>query len=161
MLHDPTFWVAVAFFIFMGIAVYYKVPGVITAALDKRAAAIATQLEEARSLREEAQALLASYERQTRDAEKEAQDIVDHAKHEAKRQTEEAKIALEAMIERRTRQADDKIARAEAQALKRLQGVSADIAIRAARRLIEDNLDPARTEELANQAIAELDENLH
>ena len=161
MFHDPTFWVAVAFFIFMGIVIYYKVPGLITGALDKRAAAIAAQLEEARSLREEAQALLAGYERQTRDAEKEAQEIVDHAKHEAERQAEEAKIALEAMIERRTRQADDKISRAEAQALKRLQGVSADIAIRAARRLIEDNLDPARAEDLANQAIAELDENLH
>lgn len=161
MLQDPTFWVAIAFFGFVGVLVWKKVPGLIAAALDKRADDIRNQLEEARQLREEAQALFAKYERRQHDAESEAEEIIVHAKAEAERAAKEAKEALDAMVERRTEQAGDRIARAESKALAQVRATAADIAVRVARRMIEENLDPNRARDLTDQAINELDKNLH
>ena len=73
---DATFFALVALIIFLGVVIYFKAPQMLTGSLDKRAARIADELEEARKLREEAQALLAEYQRKQRDAEKEAADII-------------------------------------------------------------------------------------
>jgi F-type H+-transporting ATPase subunit b len=74
---DATFWALVGLLIFIGIIVYVKVPGMIGGALDKRADQIRNELEEAKKLREEAQALLAEYQKKRKEAEKEAAEIVE------------------------------------------------------------------------------------
>ena len=114
-LNAPTFWVMVAFFVFVG-ALARPISGAIAAALDKRADKIRADLEEAEKLREEAQNLLASYQRQQRDAVKEAEAIVEHAKEEAERLTQQGRERLKAALERREKQAMDRIAQAEAAA---------------------------------------------
>ncbi len=81
---DPVFWVMIAFFVFIGALVYYRVPGMIGKALDARADAIRKELDEARRLRDEAQALLADYQRKSREAENEAKEILEQAKREAR-----------------------------------------------------------------------------
>lgn len=161
MLQDATFWVLVSFLIFVGLVVYYKVPGMIAAALDKRAADIANELDEARKLREEAQQVLASYQRKQRDAEKEAQAIVEQARGEAERLAVETKANLAAHVERRTKLAEDKIAQAEAQALQEVRSVAADVAIAAARTIIEQKLDGAKAGALIDKSIAEVKAKLH
>ena len=80
---NPSTWVSIFLFIFLGILVWAKVPGLITGALDKRSKEIQDELDEARKLREEAQGLLADYQRKAREAEEEAQSIVAQAKREA------------------------------------------------------------------------------
>ncbi|MBG51570.1 MAG: F0F1 ATP synthase subunit B [Alphaproteobacteria bacterium] len=161
MLQDATFWVLISFLIFVGLVVYYKVPGMIAAALDKRAADIAHELDEARKLREEAQQVLASYQRKQRDAEKEAQAIVEQAREEAERLAVETKDNLAAHVERRTKLAEDKIAQAEAQALQEVRAVAADVAVAAARTIIEQKLDGARATQLLDKSIAEVKAKLH
>ncbi|MEQ9519844.1 MAG: F0F1 ATP synthase subunit B [Parvibaculum sp.] len=161
MLQDATFWVLISFLIFVGLVVYYKVPGMIAAALDKRAADIADELDQARQLREEAQQVLASYQRKQRDAEKEAQAIVEQARGEAERLAVETKNNLAAHVERRTKLAEDKIAQAEAQALQEVRAVAADVAIAAARTIIEQKLDGARATQLLDKSIAEVKAKLH
>src|SRR5690606_14925248 len=76
MFATAEFWVLISFLVFVGVILYYKVPAMVTAALDKRAADIARELDEARRLREEAQALLASYQRKQAEAMQEADAIV-------------------------------------------------------------------------------------
>ncbi|HEX6610167.1 MAG TPA: F0F1 ATP synthase subunit B, partial [Hyphomicrobiaceae bacterium] len=83
MFFMAEFWVAVAFFIFVGIMIYMKVPGMVTKALDDRADAIRKDLDAARKLREEAQDLLADYQAKQRQAETEAQQIIQDARREA------------------------------------------------------------------------------
>ena len=73
MLATPEFWVLISFILFIGLLVYLKVPAKVATMLDERAARIAKELDEARRLREEAQGLLAEYQRKRRDAEKEAE----------------------------------------------------------------------------------------
>ena len=155
-LSDPTFWVAVSTTTFVVLIILAKIPGKVVAMLDARGVAIAKEIEEARKLREEAQALLASYEKRAREAEKEAQDIIVQARAEAERLAVEAKKALEVQIARRAKLAEDKIAQAEAQALAEVRGLAADIAIGAAGRVIARQMSPARAGQLVDNAIRDL-----
>src|SRR5215470_6310763 len=117
LLLEAEFWVAVGFVVFCGILVYLGVPKMMLDALDERSARIKAELDEARRLREEAQRLLADYQRKQREAEGEAEAIIASAKAEAERVAAEAKAKVEEFVARRTRMAETKIAQAEAQAL--------------------------------------------
>jgi F-type H+-transporting ATPase subunit b len=156
MFAESTFWVAVSFAIFVGLVLYFRVPKRVTDLLDARADEIKRELEEAKRLREEAQALLAKYQRQQRDAEKEAQEIVELAKTDAERLAEETRTQLQQQMERRRKQAEDKIAQAEAQALKEVRDLTADVAISAARRAIAEKMDASRREALTDESIRNL-----
>ncbi len=158
---DAAFWVAVAFFLFIGLVVYLKLPGMITKLLDERAAKIGNELEEAQRLREEAQALFAEYQRKTRNADKEAEDIVTFAKKEAARQAEQAKIALEELISRRAAMAEAKIARAEAQAIQDVRNAAVDLAAATAERLLAEEVSGPKADALVQSSIAELKGKLH
>ncbi|WP_417580088.1 ATP F0F1 synthase subunit B [Pelagibacterium sp.] len=137
---DATFWAFISLLIFIGIVIYFKVPGMITKTLDTRIAKIEADLDEAKRLREEAQALLAEYERKRKAAESEAEEIVAAAQEEAERMTAEAEASLEDMVARRTKAVEDKIAQAEAQALADVRARSADVAIEAARLILADQV---------------------
>jgi len=158
---SPTFWVAIAFLLFVALLVYVKVPRMITAALDKRSAAIAAQIEEARRLREEAEILLARYQRKEREAHAEAQEIVAHAEAGAKRLAADAQKALEASIARREQMAVERIAQAEAAAVKEVRTVAVEVATEAARKVIAASIDAGKANALVEDAIRELPKHLH
>ncbi len=151
MLSDAAFWALVGLVIFLGLMVYVKVPGLITGALDKRADTIRDELEQARSLREEAQAVLAEYQRRAREAEGEAEEIIDQATREADAIAVEAGHKLEEYVASRTRQAEQKIAQAEAQAVQEVLTLSADVAVAAAERILSHRV----TGKLADAQIAD------
>ncbi len=158
---SPTFWVAIAFLLFVALLVYVKVPRMITAALDKRSVAIAAQIDEARRLREEAEALLARYQRKEREAQAEAQEIVAHAEAEAKRLAADARKAMEASIARREQMAVEKIAQAEAAAVKEVRTVAVEVATEAARKVIAASIDAGKANALVEDAIRELPKHVH
>ncbi|HHK73722.1 MAG TPA: ATP F0F1 synthase subunit B [Rhizobiales bacterium] len=158
---DPTFWVAVSFFLFAGVVVYFKVPGMIARALDERAEVIRAELDEAMRLREEAQALYAEYERRQRDAEKEAQSIITQAEAEAERLAVETKAKLDEMLERRTAQVEGKIARAETLALDEVRLAAANAAIAAAEKVVSSSLTKTKAAELVDASIDELTSKLN
>jgi F-type H+-transporting ATPase subunit b len=139
-MFDATFFALVALIIFLGIVVYMKVPGMITKALDDRAAKIRNELEEARKLREEAQALLAEYQKKRKEAEKEAAEIVDAAKREAEAITAEARDKTEEYVARRTALAEQKIAQAETDAMDEVRGSAVDMALAAATQILGEKV---------------------
>lgn len=161
LLYDATFWVAISFIGFLVVLVIAKVPGIVTKGLDTRADSIRTELDEAARLREEAQALLASYQRKQREAEKEAEDIIADAKAEADRMRREAETAIREQIERRTKMAEDKIAQAEADAVADVRRVAADTATNAARQLIVDHLDTNKSAGLIDKNIDAIGGKIH
>ncbi|MCO6388365.1 F0F1 ATP synthase subunit B [Aliihoeflea sp. 40Bstr573] len=138
---DATFWATVGLVIFIGIIVYLKVPGKIGSTLDQRAERIRNELEEARRLREEAQQLLAEYQRKRKEAEQEAGDIVAAAKREASHLVEEAKARTQEYVARRTTLAEQKIAQAERDAVNAVRSNAVDIAVAAAAKLLEERAD--------------------
>jgi F-type H+-transporting ATPase subunit b len=161
MLEDATFWAFIGFVVFFAIVLYLRVPGKMTAALDNRAETIRTELEQARKLREEAQALLAEYQRKAREAEAEVEEIIDQAKHEAEAFGVEAKQRVEDYVASRTRMAEEKIAQAEAQALREVRSLSADVAITASQRILAARSRGAAAEALIKTAIDDVKAKLH
>lgn len=159
-LQSPEFWVAVSFVLFVVLAGKPIYRG-ITGQLDARAMRIKTQLDEAQRLRDEAQQLLSEYQRKQRDAVREAEDILTHAKDEAARLKAEAAANLEATLARREKMAMDKIAQAEAQALKDVRNEAIEIAVAAAGRVLARSIDDQRQAALVDQAIGELEGKLH
>lgn len=155
------FWVAVAFFGFVGLLVYYKVPELITKALDQRADAIRAELDEARRLREEAQQLLSDYRRRSREAEEEANAIIEQARREAEALAAETRKSLQESLERRSKLAEEKIARAEAQALAEVRSAAVDSAIAAAERIIRRKVTPEVNARLVDQGLAEVKRKLN
>lgn len=158
---DPTFWVAISFILFLAMLVYFKVPKLVAKSLDERAETIRAELDEATKLREEAQSLFAEYQRRQRDAEKEAASIITQAKAEAERLGIETKIKLDEMLERRTAQVEDKIARAETLALDEVRLAAASAAIAAAGKVIGETLTKTKSAELIDNSIDELTSRLN
>ncbi len=159
-MFGEAFWVALAFVVFVA-AVFKPVSRMMGAALDGRAEKIKQELEEAVRLHEEAQILLASYERRQNEALKEAEDILAHAKEEAERQARQAGEALEELIRRREAQAMDRIARAEEEATADVRNAAVELAIAATRKLISSELDEDHQQALIDEAIGELGDKLH
>ena len=159
-LHDEEFYILIAFLVAVGILLR-QAWGQITSGLDTRATAIRTELDEAKRLREEAEAMLAEYQRKQRDAMTEAQEIVVQAQAEAERVARQAEIDLEAAIKRREEQARDKITQAEVKALAEVRGVAVDVAIDAVRVLLSESIDKTRGAGLIDQAIEDLPKRLH
>lgn len=154
-LSNPSFWVAVAFFGFLGLILYYQVPALVGKMLDDRADRIRAELDEARRLREEAQALLADYQKKREAAEEEAKAIVEQARREADSLASETRKGLIETLERRSKLAEDKIARAEAQALAEVRSVAVDTAIAAAERILQGQVGPSGAS-LVDQSIRDL-----
>lgn len=157
---DAAFWVGVAFFVVVGLA-FRPVVRALGAGLDARAAKIKARLDEAARLREEAQEMLATYQRKQRDAMKEAEEIIAHAKAEAERLAAQAAKDLDASLKRREAQAMDRIAQAEASALREVQNVAVEVAVSAARQVLASSITADQAAKLVDGAIAELPQKLH
>ncbi len=160
-LRNTDFVVLIAFLIFVGVLLYLKVPGTLTGMLDKRATGIKSELEEARALREEAQTLLASYERKHKEVQDQADRIVAAAKEEATIAAEEAREDLKKSIARRIAAAEGQIASAEASAVKEVRDQAVTIAIQAARDVIAKQMTAADANKLIDEAIGQVDAKLH
>ena len=161
MLEDATFWALVGLVLFVGILVYMKVPAQVATALDSRGQAVRDELEQARRLREEAEALLAEYQRKAGDAEKEAASILDQAKREAEALGKEATRRMADYVASRTRMAEEKIGQAEAQALQEVRSLSADIAVGAAQRILAAKVKGDAAASLIGRAIDDVKAKLH
>jgi F-type H+-transporting ATPase subunit b len=158
---DNTFWAFVALLIFIGVMIYYKVPAMISKSLDERANRIRNELEEARRLREEAQQLLAEYQRKRKEAEKDAADILASAKREADMLLEDAHRKTEEYVVRRTAIAEQKIAQAEREAVNEVRASAVDIAVEAARKLLAEKVDATTGAELFNSSLQEVKSKLN
>ncbi len=133
---DAEFWVAAAFVVFLGALIYLGVHEMMVKYVDQRRDRIKAELDEARRLKEEAQALLAQYQRKQREAEQEAAGIIAGAQAEAERMTAEAHTKMEEFVARRTKMAETKIAQAEAQALADVRAAAAEAAVSAAEKIL-------------------------
>jgi F-type H+-transporting ATPase subunit b len=156
MFATAEFWVAVAFVIFLGILIYVGAHRTILNALDQRSAKIKAELDEARRLKEEAQALLAEYKRKQGEAEQEAAGIIAGARAEAERLAAEAKAKTEEFLARRTKLAETKIAQAEAQAVADVRNAAAEAAVTAAEKILKETVKGTVADDLLGKGIAEL-----
>lgn len=165
-LFDPslgnTDWIVfIGFLFFLGVIFYFGVPAMLGGMLDKRAEGIKAELDEARALREEAQTLLASYERKAREVEEQASRIVAEAKANAEDAAEQAKADIASSITRRLAAAEDQITSAEQKASRAVRDQAASVAVAAAAEVIAGSTKAADHNKAIEDAIAEVDRKLH
>jgi F-type H+-transporting ATPase subunit b len=160
-LHNTNFVVLLAFLLFIAILIYFGVPKMIASALDKRAEQIRGELDEARALREEAQQLLASYERKSREVAEQADRIVKHAREEAALAAEDAKTELKASLARRLKAAEEQIASAEAAAVKEVRDRAVQVAVAAAGDAIAKTMTAEQANGLIEASIKDVETKLH
>jgi F-type H+-transporting ATPase subunit b len=159
-IYEPEFWVAVSFFIFIGVLVYLGVHKKVASALDARALLISKELEEARRLREEAEKVLADYQSKLGDVATEVDSIIALAAKQAETLAAETRQSLKEYFDRRIKLAEERIARAEIEAVRELRSEAVDTAIAAAQNLIAATLTPDRAKKLVSESIKALKSNL-
>lgn len=160
-LANTDFVVTIAFLLFIGVLVYFKVPGLLMGLLDKRAETIKSELDEAKALREEAQTILASYERKHKEVTEQSERIIANAKKEAQAAAEQAKEDLKLSIERRLAAAEEQIASAEAAAVKQVRDRAVTVAIAATADVVASKTSATDQNKLVDDAIAEVKAKLH
>lgn len=160
-LHNTNFVVLLAFLLFVGVLVYFKVPTLVGGMLEKRADGIQAELDEARSLREEAQTLLASYERKQKDVQAQADRIVEQAKKDAKAAAEQAHKDLEASIARRMVAAEEQIAQAQSAAVRDVRNQAIAISVAAARQVLMQKTTQEDAAALIDKSIDEIGARFH
>jgi F-type H+-transporting ATPase subunit b len=156
MFYKAEFWVAVSFLAFFAVLLKLGVPALIGKALDERAEAIRKELDQARRLREEAQDLLTEYQQKRKQADDEAKAIVEQARREAEAMKVQSERSLKESLERRSKLAEDKIARAEAQALGEVRATAVAAATAAAETVLKSKLQGDAGTALVDEAIRDL-----
>jgi F-type H+-transporting ATPase subunit b len=160
-LSNTDFVVLIAFLLFIGVLVYYKVPGLVGRKLDERAEGIKSDLDEARAIREEAQSLLTSFERKQKDVQAQADRIVSQARDEANEAAKEAKEDIGKSVERRMKAAEDQLASAEARAVRDIRDQAVSVAVAAARDVIAKQMTTEDRNASIDAAIDEVETKLH
>ena len=161
MSFDASFFVALSFALVILGFLKLRLPGRVASMLDDRADKIREELEQAKSLRDEAQALLKSYRQRAKKAEEESRAMIEQAKVDSEKLAEDAKTALQARLERKTRQAEDKIGQAEAQLSQEIRAVAAEHAISAAGKLISENLTTETADKILDSSIKNVSSQLN
>jgi len=160
-LGNSDFVVLIGFVLFLAILFYFNVPSMLMGMLDKRAEGIKSELDEARALRDEAQTILASYERKSREVAEQAERIVAQAKADAEAAAVEARAALDRSIARRVQAAEDQIQSAEDKAVRSVRDRAIEVAIAAAAETIAKEMVAADANKMIDSAIGEIERRLH
>lgn len=160
-LNDTDIVVGIGFVIFIAVLLYYRVPGMLMRRLDARAVHIKSELDEARALREEAQSLLASYERKQKEVQGQAEDIVTGARAEAEKAAAAAKEDIRRSVARRLKTATDQIEAAETAAVRQIRDRAVSIAVAAAADVMRERMPEAVANRLIDESIKEVGAKLH
>jgi F-type H+-transporting ATPase subunit b len=160
-LRNSDFIVSISFLVFVGILIYFKVPARIAGLLDARAVQIKADLDEARALREEAKALLASYERKQKEVKEQSDRIIAAAKAEAEAAAAQAKADMHASISRRMAAAAEQIQAAENSAVRAVREQAISVAIAAAGEVLAKQMTAQGAQASIDAAIQQVDAKLH
>ncbi len=160
-LNNTEIVVGIGFVVFVAVLLYYDVPAMITGKLDQRAVRIKAELDEARALRDEAQTLLASYERRQREVKSQAEDIVTAARAEAERAAVVAKEDIRKSVARRMQTATEQIAAAEQAAVRQIKDRAVTVAVAAAADVLRERMKAEDAGRLIDAAIGEVGAKLH
>jgi F-type H+-transporting ATPase subunit b len=160
-MFEAEFWVAIAFVIFLGVMAYFGAHRRLVKGIDGRRDRIRAELDEARRIKAEAEALFASYKNKQQEAEREAEAIIAGAKAEAERLAAEAEAKIEDFVARHTKMAESKITQAEAQALADVRSAAADAAAAAAELILSRSVKDKVADDLVAKGISDVKGKLH
>ena len=153
MTIDATFWVAISFFIFLGILIYLKVPQKINNLLTDKINEMKKELNEAEKLKFEAKNLLSNYENKIDKSKKETQDIINLAKEDAEKNILDKTNKFHQLIENKKKNAEQKIIQMKENALKDIKNISVKISIETVEHLIKNSIDENKIAKLYTKSL--------
>ena len=160
MMIDATFWVAVSFFIFLGVLIYLKVPQKVNDSLTNQINQVKKELDEAEKLKVEAKNLLSDYENKIDKSKKETQEIINVAKKDSEKNILDKTKKFHELIEERKKNAEQKISQMKENALKDIKNLSIKISIEAVEHLIKNSIDKNKIEKIYIDSIEQVKASL-
>ena len=160
MMIDATFWVAVSFFIFLGVLIYFKVPQKVNDSLNNQINQVKKELDEAEKLKVEAKNLLSDYESKIDKSKKETQEIINAAKKDSEKNILDKTKKFHELIEERKKNAELKISQMKENALKDIKNLSIKISIEAVEHLIKNSIDKNKIEKIYIDSIEQVKASL-
>ena len=154
--YQPASWVFIAFIIFISITIYLKVPNMVTKLLDEQISKIKNDLDDARKLKEDANSLLAEYERKIESANKEAENIINQANNNAKLYEESSNKKIEEFISRSEKQSIEKIEQAQKTAIKKINEEIVNKSVEVAEKIISKNMNDQNNNKLFESSIIQI-----
>lgn len=155
MFQDPTFWVAVAFC--LTVLVIVKLAGKsISDILQARADGIASKLEEARKLRDEAEALLQEYQKKQDNARQEMDTALDSAKIRAEQLKKSIQTEFDEKLKNKEAAAEARLARAAEEATEEVRNLAVSVALKTLEKILSEKLTEEQSGKLVSNALDSL-----
>ena len=153
---NTDFVVAIAFVIFLGVLVYFKVPRIIGNLLDKRADTIRNEIDEAHRLLDEAKTLLAKLEREHKENIEKAKHIVNDAELTSKKVLEDSKLEIKDAVARKLQMAERQIQTNEKEVIKSIKDDLIEAAFKEAQEQIEKKVDSNLANLVVEESVEEI-----
>ena len=155
MSFDATFWVAVSFFIFIGLLVYFKIPQKINELLNKLILDIKKEIDESEKLRNEAKNILENTQNKLNKANSESDEIINQAKKDSEKLVIEMNNKFHKSAEIKKRLAETKINQMKDAAIKEIKDTSARIAIESVKKVISTSVDKNKLDAIFEKDLEE------
>ncbi len=155
MTLDAAFWVAISFFIFLGILIYFKIPQKIRDVLNENILNIKSQINEAEKLKEEAKNILSEHEKKISNSKAEVQSMIKKANEDSEKNIIKTNEEFHILMENRKKNAEERIKQMKNQALKDIKNTSVEIAIESVEKLLKNSLDKSKLDKIYLSSIEE------
>ena len=155
MIIDATFWVAVSFFIFIGLLLYFKIPQKVDRSLIENINKIKSDLENAEKLKDEAKNILSEYETKVSKSKDEIKNLIDKAKDQAEKTVIKTNDEFHKIIENRKKISEEKIKQMKKQAIKEVRNYSIEIAVQSVEKIIKNSIDKKKLDKIYISSIEE------
>ena len=155
MMIDATFWVAISFFIFIGVLIYFKIPQKIKDILDANILGIKNQINEAEKLKEEAKDILSEHEKNISNSKEEIKLMINKANEESEKNIIQTNEGFHNLMENRKKNVDERIKQMKNQALKDIKNTSVKIAIDSVEKLLQNSMDKSKLDKIYFSSIEE------
>lgn len=153
---EVEFWVAMAFVLSV-LLLLKPLSGVIRNLLQKRIDKVVQDIDDATKLRDDAQILLADYERKFVDAQKEAEQIVQKSQQSLENLKKRELANLKSGLKDKEKEAERRIAASVQKAQDEINLSASKVSVALAQKTINRYLQNADKSQLIDEAIAELD----
>lgn len=155
MMIDATFWVAISFFIFVGVVFYFKIPLKIKSVLEETITNIKDQINEAEKLKEEAKEFLSEHEKKLSNSKSEIKLMMEKANEETEKHVIKTNTVFHNLMENKKKNTENKIKQMKEQAFRNIKNISIKIALQSVERLLKNSLDKSKLDKLYSTSIEE------
>ena len=159
-LDNTDFVVLISFLIFVGVLVYFKVPSIVGAFLDKRSSDIQNELEKAGEILEEAKKILSSIEADHIRTSETIEQMVQSAKSRARDDEEKAKKNIEELMKNKLISAEGQVMSNERKILEEIEGRAIDLSIEKVRIKLSKSLSSSDYDTQFDSSIQSVEKGL-